>query len=74
MRKELPLELLVFGIVTIIFNLVIYWAVTGEFPTTKLDHFNQMLLASFLLGSSIHLTFELLGFNERWCKSTYSIP
>jgi hypothetical protein len=73
MRKELLLELVVFGIVTVVFNLAIYWIITGEFPSPKLEHFNQMLLASFLLGSSIHLTFEVLGFNERWCRSTYYI-
>ena len=73
MRNELFLEMLVLGIISIIFNLAIYWLLTGEFPSPKLDHFNKMALGAFLLGASLHFFFEIVGLNESWCRKTYQI-
>lgn len=70
-RKMLIVEVIVIGILTMLLQLVIYRALTGEFPSPKLDHYNQMLLGGFLLGSSIHLIFEVVGANEAWCRYTY---
>jgi hypothetical protein len=70
-RKLLIVELIVIGIVVVLLQLVIYKALTGSFPSPKLEHFNQMILGGFLLGVSTHLIFEVIGANEAWCKFTY---
>lgn len=71
MREQLLVELIVIGIITALFQLVIYKILTGEFPSPELNHFNQMLLGGFLLGSGTHLIFEVSGANEAWCRTTY---
>lgn len=70
-RKLLIVEVIIIGLLTMLLQLVIYRAITGTFPSPKLDHYNEMLLGGFLLGSSLHLILEVVGANESWCRHTY---
>lgn len=70
MRNNLPYELLVFGIITMVFSAAIYTVLTGELITNSKAP-GKMLFGSFLLGSSIHLVFELVGLNESWCRKEF---
>jgi|688.fasta_scaffold153964_2 hypothetical protein len=73
MRNNLPYEVLIIGILTIIATFAIYYLLNGQFPSYSEDpaKFYKMLLGSFLVGSSLHLTLELAGLNEKWCKNEF---
>lgn len=71
MRKNLPLELVAIGLLTIIVEFFIYRLLSGQFPSPKLPHFNKMILGAFLLGSSLHFILEIATVNEKWCRTTY---
>ena len=70
--KTVMIEVIVIGIISLVFNLFIFKGFTGKFPPIDKNHQN-MLIGSFLLGALIHLSFEYTGTNEWWCKSTYKI-
>lgn len=65
-RKFLIVELFVIGLITILFNFVIYFSLVGKLPEKK--NVSVMVLGAFLLGVSIHLFFEVIGGNHRWCR------
>lgn len=71
LRKNLLLELVAIGILTIIVQFFIYRFLSGEFPGPRLPHFKKMILGSFLLGVSLHFILEIATVNEKWCRSTY---
>jgi hypothetical protein len=73
MRSNLIYELLIIGVITVVFNLGIYTLLTGQIPTPKLHHFYKMILGSFLLGSSMHFVLEITNLNEKWCRSEFTL-
>ena len=73
MRNNLPYEVLIIGVLTIIATFAIYYLLNSQFPIYSEDptKFYKMLIGSFLVGASLHLTLELLGLNEKWCKNEF---
>jgi hypothetical protein len=71
LRNGLLLETIAIGVVAILFDLLIYRVVVGRFVDTKAPYFYQMILGAFLLGASIHVTFEFAGLNEKWCRANF---
>ena len=53
-----------------VFSAVIYTILTGEFILNS-NNYQIMLFGSFLLGASLHFVFEIIGFNESWCRKEF---
>lgn len=70
MRNNLIYEIIVIGVITMIFNSIIYTLLTGKLIINS-QNYQTMLFGSFLLGASMHLSFELIGFNESWCRKEF---
>lgn len=68
MRSELFFEIIVIGLITVIFMWASYFIVFGKFPDTDVY---KMVLASFLVGASMHFLFEIFGVNQYWCEKTF---
>ena len=67
--NDLIIEFAIIGITTIIFNLIIYRILVGNFP--KKENSQIMIFGAFLIGVFIHMFFELTGINELWCRRTF---
>jgi hypothetical protein len=63
--------MIVIGIATIVFDLLVYYILIGNFPSSSLPYFRQMILGAFLLGASMLFVFEIVGVNESWCRSVF---
>lgn len=61
-------EAIVLGAVTFAVSVAIYTFFAGELPKFE---FNNMLLSWFLVGALSHVVMEVLGWNEKWCRSVY---
>ena len=73
MRPNLFYEVVIVGLLTLAFTFGIFFLFNGHLPETTKPGYKQMILGAFLVGGLLHLSLELLGLNERWCRTTYRI-
>lgn len=70
-----PIFNIVMEIVFISISAVILLPVIEYFFTKKFLEFRkgslEMYLGTIILVSLLHIIYEILGFNESWCKMTY---
>ncbi len=68
----LLLEAVIAGVVTIIVGYSITKILTqGEQPDENSEDFGLMILNYFLIGSMVHLSFEIAGLNKLFCEVAY---
>jgi hypothetical protein len=64
-------EVVFLGILSVVFCGIIYYALQGSLPDRNDTHFARMILGWFLLLPIVHITLEVLGLNEKWCRANY---
>ncbi len=71
--KKIAIEVLIITVIACILLVPIHYAIVGKLPSPKEQGFYAMFIGSAILVSSIHIIFELLGWNEKWCLNEYKI-
>lgn len=61
-------EAAVVGLSTFAVSYGLFFSFNGYLPTPRAD---PMFASWFLVGLIVHIAFEVLGLNERWCTSVY---
>ena len=64
-------EVIVLGILSVVFCGILYYALQGSLPDRNDKHFLRMILGWFSLLPIVHVFFEIIGLNERWCRANY---
>jgi hypothetical protein len=69
MRDNLLFEAIIIGIITVFLFSIIYRIIGAD--TINVSDYNKILFTSFLVGLSMHIIFEIIGANEKWCRYVY---
>ena len=71
-RSNLWIELVFIGVVTTIVGFLSTRLLTNnEYPELDNPNLGIMLFNYFLIGVLIHFIFEVVGFNESFCKAEF---
>ena len=68
MTQSVLVQTIIVGIVTLIVDLFVFRALTGYFPTPKLNYFYSMILGGFMIGSIVYLIYVYSGTRKLWCS------
>lgn len=66
-------ELIVLALISLLVNYIIYsvFTKTLQFPNFQQKGVLPMYIGGILMVCGFHLTFELTGVNEKWCKANF---
>jgi uncharacterized integral membrane protein len=69
--SQLPLEILIVGILTAIVGLIISYIMMGE-KSNEFKHWNQVGLSYFITGALIHIICEFTKINKWYCSNGHA--
>jgi len=70
--QKLLVEIIIISIIACILIFPINFLMTGNF-IPRGEGTAPMFIGSIILVSSMHILFEVLSLNEKWCKNEYTL-